>query len=310
MSAGAPEPIAIAAAPRPLGRSALRAFPLAYGCWRLAESDPPRARALVETALETGIRLFDHADIYGGDGRAEEVFGKVLAEAPRLREGMVLATKCGIVPGVPYDSTAAHIARSCEGSLRRLRAGVIDLYQIHRPDLLVHPEEVAGALVALREQGKIREAGVSNYTPSQFSVLQSCLPFRLATHQPELSVLAVEPFRDGLLDQCLEERVTPLAWSPLGGGRVGLGLEEVRRQPGAERLTRVIARLDAIAAREQAPRAAVALAFLLVHPAGVIPIVGTQRPERIREAAQALKVRLTRADWYAILEASLGERLP
>lgn len=300
----------ISTTPRPLGLSALRVFPLAYGCWRFAGSDVRSARAKVEAALEVGINLFDHADIYGGNGAAEELFGRVLAEVPHLRAAMLLATKCGIVPGVPYESSRAHILRAAEESLRRLRTDVIDLYQIHRPDLLAHPEEIAATLMQLRADGKIREVGVSNYTAAQFDALQQYLPFPIATHQPEFSAWWLEPLRDGVLDQCLQRKVTPLAWSPLAGGKLGMNLEQARRETHGDRLAALITCLDETAARNGFSRSAVSLAFLLVHPAGAIPILGTQRVERIRDAVSAFGVRLSRADWYAIVQASQGKKLP
>jgi predicted oxidoreductase len=302
--------IPIAASLRPLGQTALRSFPIAYGCWRFAGSDARTAREKIETAVEAGINLFDHADIYGGNGAAEETFGHVLAEAPHLRDAMLIATKGGIIPGVPYNSSRAHILRAAEGSLRRLRIDVIDLYQIHRPDCLAHPQEVAAALAQLRAEGKIREVGVSNFKVAQFDTLQSFLPFPMATHQPEFSCWWLEPIRNGLLDQCMRARVTPLAWSPLAGGHLGLSPDAVRGKTDGERLAALIQCLDRLAAREGVTRSAIALAFLLVHPAGVIPIIGTQRPERIRESIAALGVQLTRADWYEIVVASQGKRLP
>src|SRR5690606_25900368 len=175
----------------------------------------------------------------------------------------------------------------------------IDLYQIHRPDWLAHPEETAAALARLRESGKVREVGVSNYSAAQFDALQRYLDFPIATHQPEWSCLEPGPLRDGVIDQCLRERVTPLAWSPLAGGR--LAQAPAPGEPGGERRAAVIAVLDALAAREGVPRTAVALAWLLVHPAGAIPIIGTQRPERIRECLRAFDVRLTRRDWYELV---------
>jgi aryl-alcohol dehydrogenase-like predicted oxidoreductase len=301
---------------RPLGRSALAAFPIAWGGWRLVGEDASRARALVEAALAAGIELFDLADVYGldhggrGFGESEALFGRVLADAPHLRGRMLIATKGGIVPTVPYDASAAHLRAACEASLRRLRVDVIDLYQIHRPDWLAHPEETAGALARLREQGKVREVGVSNHGAAQFAALQRFLDFPIATHQPEWSCLTLRPLEDGVVDQCLRERVAPLAWSPLAGGRLALAPEAARRAPDGGRLAAVIDRLDALAAREGVPRAAVALAWLLVHPAGAIPIVGTQRPERIAECLRAFDVRLSRRDWYALVEASRGEPLP
>ncbi len=295
---------------RPLGQSSLRSFPLAYGCWRFAGTDVRSAREKIEAAVEAGINLFDHADIYGGNGAAEELFGHVLAEVPHLRDSILIATKCGVVPGVPYDSSRAHILRAAEGSLRRLRLDVIDLYQIHRPDALAHPQDVAAALTQLRDEGKIREVGVCNCSMSQFGTLQSFLPFPIATHQPELSAWWIEPFRNGLLDHCMRARVTPLAWSPLAGGHLCLSVEAARTKTDGERLAALIACLERIAARQAVPRSAVALAFLLAHPAGIVPIIGTQRPERIRASVAALRVHLSRTDWYEIFAASQGRKLP
>lgn len=302
--------IPISAALRPLGQTSLRTFPIAYGTWRFAGTDLRAAREKIEAAVEVGINLFDHADIYGGNGAAEELFGHVLAEVPHLRDSMLIATKCGIVPGVPYDSSRAHILRAAEASLRRLRVDVIDLYQIHRPDLLAHPQEVAAAFSQLRAEGKIREVGVANFTVAQFDAVQSFLPFPIATHQPELSCWWLEPIRNGLLDQCLRARVTPLAWSPLAGGHLGLSPQAARGKTDGERLATLIECLDRLATREAVPRSAIALAFLLVHPAGIVPIIGTQRPERIRDSVAALRVNLSRADWYEIIVASQGKHLP
>jgi predicted oxidoreductase len=300
----------ISVASRSLGRSSLRVFPIAYGCWRFAGTDVRSAREKIEAALENGITLYDHADIYGGNGAAEELFGKVLAETPHLRDTMVIATKLGIVPGVPYNSSRAHILRAAESSLRRLHIDVIDLYQIHRPDLLTHPQEVASALAQLRSEGKIREVGVSNYSVAHFEALQHYLEFAIATHQPELSPWWLESLRDGVLDQCMRCRVTPLAWSPMAGGKLGLSLEQARGETNGERLAALIESLDGIATIQGVSRAAVALAFLLVHPAGVIPILGTQKIERIRDSLAAFRVQLTRSDWYSIVQASQGKRLP
>lgn len=300
----------IARTPRPLGRSALRVFPVGFGCWRLVGSDVSAARARLEAAIEAGIDLFDLADVYGLDhggrsfGESEALFGRVLAAAPELRERMVIATKGGIVPGVPYDASAAHLTAACEASLKRLGVDRIDLYQIHRPDWLAHPAETAGALVRLRETGKLRQVGVSNYTAAQFDALQRHLPFPIATHQPEFSCARLDPLRDGVLDQCLREGVTPLAWSPLAGGRLG---DDARPDAALGVLHTV---LDAIAAREGAGRSAVAIAWLLAHPAGVVPIVGTQNPSRLAACLRAFDVHLTRQDWYQIVVASQREPLP
>lgn len=308
--------LALSPARRALGRSSLSAFPIAWGGWRLVGEDVARARGVVEAALEAGLDLFDLADVYGldhggrGFGESETLFGRVLAEAPGLRGRMRIATKGGIAPPAPYDASARHLQAACEASLKRLGVDVIDLYQVHRPDWLAHPEETAGALARLREQGKLREVGVSNHTAAQLDALQRFLDFPIATHQPEWSCLALGPLEDGVADQCLRERITPLAWSPLAGGRLALAPEAARRQPDGVRLAAVIERLDALAAREGVPRAAVALAWLLVHPAGAIPIVGSQRPERLRESLRAFDVRLSRQDWYDLVAAARGAPLP
>lgn len=301
--------------PRPLGQSNLNCFPLAYGCWRFAGTDVSAARAKVEAALEVGIDLFDHADIYGVDGDgsfgdAEALFGRVLAEAPGLRDRMVLATKGGIVLGRPYDSSPQWLRQACEDSLRRLGVDVIDLYQIHRPDFLGHPARIAETLTALKDEGKIREVGVSNYTASQFRALQAHLPFPIATHQPEFSCWQHAPLRDGVLDQCLELGVTPLAWSPIGGGRLGMDIVSAASEPKGQQLVDLLMVLDEVAAAQGVSRVSVALAWLLAHPAGVIPIIGTQRITRIQESVEALDVKLDRSTWNRILVAAQGEPLP
>jgi predicted oxidoreductase len=292
--------------PRSIGLE-LRIGPLGFGCWRLVAMSTKDARARVETALAVGMNFVDTADVYGldwggsGFGAAEELLGGVLAEAPHLRERMVLATKGGIIPGVPYDSSARYLVAACEASLRRLRVDAIDLYQIHRPDLFAHPDEVASALETLRRAGKIREAGVSNHTPAQIEALAAALPFPLATSQPELSVVRLGALRDGSLDLCLRLRLTPLAWSPLAGGRVasGAGLSPALRNA-----------LDQLAEREKVDASAIALAFVLAHPSAPVPIVGTTNLERLRAAPRALDVTLDRRDVYTLIQASEGVPLP
>lgn len=300
-------------ATRRLGGSDLEVGPIAYGCWRLAGPDAgdagravDAARTRIETALECGMTLIDTADVYGldhggpGFGAAESLLGQVLAEAPELRDRMVLATKGGIVPGVPYDSSPAHLRAACEASLRRLGVDVVDLYQIHRPDLLAHPAEVAEVLVELRASGKVRELGVSNFTPAQLAALQAHLgDVPIVTVQPELSLLHLDPLDDGVLDAALAGGQTPLAWSPLAGGRLASG-----DAPDA-----LLRALDQLAEQAAVTRTAIALAWVMAHPSGAIPIIGTQRPEHIREAAAAAQVRLSRADWYA-LTAAAGRELP
>ncbi|HEY2660343.1 MAG TPA: aldo/keto reductase [Caulobacteraceae bacterium] len=309
MSAAEPGFLSLTHSRRPLGKSGPMIAPIAWGMWRFRGEDVAAARVLVEAALEIGVDLFDTADIYGSDhggsfGAAETLLGRVFAEAPALRGRMVLATKGGIETGTPYNSSADYLQRACEASLKRLGVERIDLYQIHRPDTLAHPAETAEALTRLRQAGKIAEVGVSNYTAAQVAALQAHLSFALASIQPEFSPLAIGPLYDGVLDQALERGLGVLAWSPLGGGRLAAG------NPSEPRAQAVAAALDSLAAREGVSRAAIAYAWIMAHPAGPIPIVGSQRPERIREAADAMKVRLNRADWYGVLTAARAEPLP
>ena len=280
---------------------------LGFGCWRLVGRSDAQYQALLEAALDLGMNLVDTADVYGLDwggtafGQAEENLGRVLAAAPELRDRMVLATKGGITPPTPYNSSPSAITAACEASLARLGVDVIDLYQIHRPDLFVHPAELAEALAALRDQGKIREVGVSNFTPQQHEALAAHLPFPLATAQPEYSAAELGALRDGTLDLCMRDGVVPLAWSPLGGGRLATGTD-VRPE--------LIATLDRLAQHRGTSRTAVAIAFVLAHPSRPVALLGTQSSERLADAAQAVAVPLDRADVYAIIEASEGVPLP
>ncbi len=281
--------------------------PISFGMWRFTDPDLDAANTLVETALDAGMNLIDTADIYGfnddgsGFGDAESILGELLARNPGLRDRMVLATKGGIIPPRPYDSSPKYLREACEASLRRLQTDVIDLYQIHRPDLFTHPADVAITLTALRAEGKIREVGVSNHTPAQVSALQAHLEFPIASNQPEFSALHLDPMRDGTFDQCMEYRIAPMAWSPLAGGRLATG---------DDCPPELLAVLDSLAEREGVDRSQIALAFVLAHPSAPIAIIGTQRPERIVSSNAALGVTLTRDDVYAIVQASEGVPLP
>ena len=208
-----------------LGRSGLSVAPLGWGMWHLAGTDAAGARLRVEAALETGCQLFDTADVYGyrrgsGFGDAEALLGAVLRDAPQLRERMVLATKAGIDPRVPYDSSPAYLVAACEASLRRLGVERIDLWQIHRPDLLAHPAEVAAVFERLQAAGKIRAAGVSNYSAAQFEALARHVGPGLASVQNEFSALVIGGLEDGTLDAAMGYGAGVLAWSPLAQGRL------------------------------------------------------------------------------------------
>ena len=307
-----------------LGKSSLTTSRLAYGCWRLVEMNNGKAsaeaiaqgRAAVRAAFEAGYTLFDHADIYC-DGAAEKVFGQVLKEIPTLRDRLVIATKCGVrKPGDPapdspgrYDLSAEYIVESCEQSLRRLGVETIDLYQLHRPDYLLNPEEMAGAFMQLKLAGKVREFGVSNFRPTQVVALQKACPLPLVVHQVQISLARLDCFEDGTLDQCLAEKMTPLAWSPLGGGRFGEGATKWSA-PESQQTAAVNAELDAIAKQHATTRSNVALAWLLKHPARIVPIVGSTNPARIRDSVRAADIALSRDEWYRLLLAARGERLP
>lgn len=280
---------------------------LSFGLWRYTNTDVAAAQGVLEAALDVGMNLVDNADVYGFDwggtgfGQVEEILGSVLAASPGLRDRMVLASKGGIMPPLPYDSSPAYLRSACEASLTRMGVDVIDLYQIHRPDLYAHPADVAATLTELRNSGKIREVGISNHTPAQVAALQAHLDFPIVANQPEFSATHLDPMRDGTLDQCMQLGIAPMAWSPLAGGSLATG-----DGVSAELLTE----LDRLAARENVERGHIAMAFVLAHPSKPIAIVGSQNTERITDTVRALDVQLDRSDVYAIVQASEGVPLP
>ncbi len=296
-----------------LGTSPLTCTRLAYGCWRLAGSeggpqlDDSIGMAAVRAAYDAGYTLFDNADIYGR-GECERIFGKVLRDTPGMRERIVLATKCGICPPRDgrthcYDSSSAYIIESVEGSLKRIGTDFVDLLMIHRPDFLGDPADIAAAFAQLRAQGKVREFGVSNFRPSQLATLQKHCPMPLLVNQVEVSLAALSCLDDGTLDQCLAERITPMAWSPLAkGALLGPGRDE--REQSLQAL------LAKIATEKNATPAAIALAWLLRHPSRMQPIIGSTNPARIRETVRADAIDLSRGEWYSLLTAARGKPLP
>jgi predicted oxidoreductase len=307
-----------------LGASSLVASRLAYGCWRIAgtwnpaEATPAsqaEGRRAVLAAVDAGYTLFDHADIYC-DGLAETIFGQVLKDAPGLRQQLVLATKCGIrKPGEPapadpyrYDFSARHILASCDDSLRRLGVDTIDIYQLHRPDWLCDPAEVADAFSRLKQAGKVREFGVSNFRPSQLAALQAACPMPLIVNQVEISLLQRACFEDGTLDQCLAQKICPMAWSPLAGGQLADGATKLLPSQEGYRPEKLLSVIDTMAAAKGLTRSVLALAWLLKHPAQIIPIIGSCNPTNIRAAARAVDVSLSREEWYLLLGAA-GQRL-
>ncbi len=294
-------------ATRTLGPGGVTVSSLAWGMWRFEGDDVGAAQAKVEAVFAAGITLFDTADIYGFDGTAgfgdaEALLGKVLKTAPHLRDRMVLATKGGIMPPAPYDQSRSYLMSALDASLTRLGTDHVELWQVHRPDMLTHPQELARTLEDMVSSGKVGAIGVSNFTPSHIAALKSFLSVPLASIQPEFSPLQVEPLENGLLDQAMAMRTNVLAWSPLGQGRVA--------EPGTKRERDVAEALDGVAQAQGVSRSAAAYSWIMAHPAGAIPIIGSQQISRIAEAADAFKVIWTRADWYKILVASRQEPLP
>jgi aryl-alcohol dehydrogenase-like predicted oxidoreductase len=292
---------------RPLGKSGLSVSPIAWGMWRFAGDDVKAARERVEAAFAAGITLFDTADIYGPDngepfGAAELLLGRVFAEAPELRQKMVLASKGGIWIGTPYNSGRDYMTGAIDASLKRLGVDHIDLWQIHRPDILTHPAELAATLEAAKAAGKIGAIGLSNTTPAQTQAMMRYLDAPLASIQPEYSALALGPIEDGSLDMAMADDLAVLAWSPLGQGRIAA--------PVSERELAVAEALQAVASDFGVSRAAAAYSWIMAHPARPIPIVGSQQPARIAEAADAFKVSWTRSSWYQVLVAARGVPLP
>ena len=294
---------------RSLGTSGISISSIAWGMWRLAEDGRTASDAarLVHAALDAGISFLDTADIYGFDGAggfgdAEALLGEVLAAEPGLRSRMVLATKGGILPPLPYDQSASYLREAIDASLTRLKCDYVDLWQIHRPDILAHPQEVARVLDDAIASGKVRSLGVSNFTTHQTAALNHFLGTKLVSTQPEISPLRITCFENGELDQAMMLGLTPLAWSPLGGGRL--------LSPESDRERAVAAELDRIAREQGISRSVAAYGWLMAHPAGIVPIIGSQNTQRIAEGAQALSMRWTREDWYAVLVAARGERLP
>jgi len=300
---------------------------VALGCARLPE--PQEAVAAVGAALDEGINLFDHADIYGR-GRCEEAFSAVWREIPGLRDRIVLQSKCGIrVAGDPvpaaaerYDSSYQHIVGSVEGNLRRLKTDRLDLLLLHRPDALVEPEEVARAFDELESSGKVRYFGVSNHAGPQIDLLRKYVRQRLVVDQVELNVLhaplvdagvvfnqdrPAEPVRgDWTLEYCRLHDITIQTWSSLAGGAVGRAATE----PAEGRAARTAELAGRLAREKGVSSEAILVAWVLRHPARLQALIGATNPDRIRAACQGDSVELTREEWYQLFVAGRGAPLP
>ncbi len=284
-----------------------------HGLWRLSEWNMSSEQlvSFIEECIEFGITTFDHADIYGGY-TCEEIFGNALALKPELREKIQIVTKCGIklksskFPDLKmnhYDTSKEHILMSVNNSLKNLQTNYIDLLLIHRPNPFMNPKEVAEAFNQLKKEGKVRHFGVSNFLPSQFNMLQEHLDMPLVTNQIEVSPIQFEHFEKGTVDLLLEKGVAPMIWSPLAGGqiftsqseaavRVRSMLEEIGDEIGANSIDEVM------------------YAWLLVHPANMMPIVGSGKIERVKTAVEASKLSMTSEQWLRIYVAGMGHNLP
>ena len=282
----------------------------ALGFWRLLEAklSIPQLDDLVNSAVDSGIIIMDHADVYG-QYQCEEIFGKVLKNNPSLRPKIQLVSKCGIkfnCPTTPqyaikhYDLSAKSITASVNNSLKNLGTEYLDVLLIHRPSPLMNADEIGETLTQLRLEGKVRTFGVSNFTPSQFALLESRV--HLITNQVQFSPLYNQPFYDGTLDQLQENHLRPMAWSPLAGGRLFY--------PTTDKEVAMAGLLTELAAKYNAKIEQIALAWILKHPTQIIPILGTQNVARIKDAAAATQVDLEVEDWFKVLEVANGSRVP
>lgn len=279
------------------------------GYWRLMDWNMSAQQlvSFIEEHLDLGITTVDHADIYGGY-QCEAAFGEAMKLSPALRQRMEIVTKCGIATTAKpahalghYITDRDHIIRSAEQSLTHLATDYLDLLLIHRPDPLMDADEVAEAFLALHQSGKVRHFGVSNFTPSQFALLQSRLPFTLATNQVEISPVYQPLLLDGTLDQLQQLRIRPMAWSCLGGGRL---FNDESFQPLRDELAQVAQELNAETIEQ------VVYAWILRLPSQPLPIIGSGKIERVRSALAAEQLNMTRQQWFRIRKAALGYDVP
>ncbi|MEO1662045.1 MAG: aldo/keto reductase [Pseudomonadota bacterium] len=282
---------------------------LVYGMWRISDGGdtaPAQVQAKIEACLAQGITTMDQADIYGDYG-AEAVLGACIKAAPQLRDQIEIVTKCDIIAPIGryasarvkyYDTSRAHIEASVEQSLALMNIDHIDLLLLHRPDPLMDATETGAALDELVKSGKVKAVGVSNFKPWDWSLLQSAMSTPLATNQIEMSVIAHDAFTNGDLADLQERGVAPMAWSPLGGGAL-FG----DTHPALKTV------LSTIAAEQNVDMGAVAVAWLLAHPAGIIPVMGTNNLQRIGQISDAMKVDIDRQTWFEIYTAARGQEV-
>lgn len=279
------------------------------GYWRLMDWNMSSRQLVgfIEEHLDLGVTTVDHADIYGGY-QCEAAFGEAMKLAPHLRAKMEIVSKCGIATTARaenaighYITDRSHIILSAEQSLQNLATDYLDLLLIHRPDPLMDADEVAEAFQTLHQSGKVRHFGVSNFTPAQFSLLQSRLPFTLATNQVEISPVHQPLLLDGTLDQLQQLRIHPMAWSCLGGGRL---FHDAAFQPLRDELAMVAHEMNAASIEE------VVYAWVLRLPSKPLPIIGSGKIERVRTAVASQALHMTRQQWFRIRKAALGYDVP
>jgi predicted oxidoreductase len=285
---------------------------MAYGVWRLSEAadhSPQAVAARIQACLDQGITTFDHADIYG-DYRCETLFGDALRAHPALKAKLQIVTKTDIMllsqqwPQTRvkhYDTSPQHVKASVDRSLQRIGVDVIDVLLIHRPDPLMDAQALGACLDELIDAGKIRAAGVSNFMPWDMDLLQSRMKHRLVTNQIELSLMHTEALTNGQMAQAQQHRQPVMAWSPLGGGRLW------GQEPAAQRLA---PKLQALAQAHDVDATAIAIAWLLHHPAQVLPVMGTNDMARIQASHKAFDVKLDRQTWFELYELAQGVEVP
>ncbi|MEO0915519.1 MAG: aldo/keto reductase [Pseudomonadota bacterium] len=278
-----------------------------YGMWRVgddSDTSPAHIRSKIDACLAQGITTIDQADIYGGY-TAETLLGACFKASPGLRNQVEIVTKCDIVAPVGryaaarvkhYDTSAAHIAKSIDMSLVEMAIDHIDLLLIHRPDPLMDHEETGRALDDAVASGKVRAVGVSNFKPHDWTLLQSAMSTPLATNQIEISLQHHVPFTNGDIAFLQERKLCPMAWSPLGGGALF--------KDGEPRAT-----VSKVALQNGVDEAAVAVSWLLAHPVGILPVMGTNRVDRIQTLSDALKVKMDRETWFELYTAALGHEV-
>lgn len=300
----------------PFGKSGMQVPTVAVGCMRIAEMESRQLEAFIATAMENGANFFDHADVYGG-GVCETVFGKAMAGYDRAK--LLIQTKCGIVAGKMYDFSYDYIVSSVEGSLKRLNTDYVDVLVLHRPDALMEPEEVARAFAHLKESGKVRYFGVSNHNSYQLELLQKYLDMPICTNQLQFGIMHapmvqsginVNLYNDsatnrdgGVLDYCRLKDITIQPWSPMQYGFFeGCFVDN-------EKFPKLNAVMEEIASAYGISKTALAISWILRHPAKMQPVTGTTNLQRLRDSLQATEVSITREEWYRVYKAA-GNQLP